>query len=536
MNDQIAVSDEGDSDEGDVLSRCDVATLQRAVAHLPGVSIVSAEFNDVGSYDGPFGRIDGLPPFCDVLVHVAGPTHTTHVTVWAPLDWNGRFLATAGGGNRTASEWGLDPTGIGAETYDMASTLPSAVRRHYATASTDGGNRDARDFGWGHDLETDSLDLELAENWHHRATKEMADIAKVITTALYGIAPTYSYLVGTSGGGRQTLVTAQMYPDTFDGYWASCPAINWSRMIPAGLWPAVVMKEYDNVLSVAKFEAFRQFALETVEGETALEDGFLTTLGFPDVDATGAIGRSTDEGPITETDALVMNLIWRGPTRRNGERLWYGIAPGAESWGDNLWGIGLASSEETDGKREPVPLSYATEWVSGWLRLDPEWDWHGVTMTQFEDLFDESVAKFSHYDSAAQDFSGLARTGGRLLLTHSNADGLISPQGTVEFYDGVVATLGQEATDGIMRFFLSPGGGHSSTADGFGVGFSLNAGLDALIDWVENGTVPEALIARRRSRFTGEVDMHRIVLRFPREARHLGGDRKLATSFGDLDA
>ncbi|WP_165478264.1 tannase/feruloyl esterase family alpha/beta hydrolase [Arthrobacter sp. S39] len=532
-NSEIApVTLAGDGHQDIVRLNCNVQTLQAGLAHRTGVSVVFAQVNESGFFDSPAGRIERLPAFCDIRVDIVGHSHTARVRIWAPLAWNGRFLATAGGGNRTENEWVTDPEGTGVETYDMAPTLASSIRRGFAAATTDAGVRDERDFAWGLDIATGEIDRELATNWHHKATKDMADAAKDVLTELYTIAPSYSYLVGTSGGGRQTMVTAQMYPDLFDGYWASCPAVNWSHMSLTGLWPALVMKELGNVVTPDKFEAFRRYALEAIEGASALEDGFLTTLSFPTLDAYSALGRDTEGCVLTELDAEIMNRIWAGPRRRNGEALWYGLPVGADTWGTGVWGIGWIGYEMRKGATDAFPLSYATDWAGAWIQRVYDWDWRTCSITEFEELFDRSVGELAEYDCADEDFSGLKASGGRMLLTHSTGDGLIPPQGTVQYHERIAEALGgDDAAAESVRFFLTPGGGHSSTADGYGLSISLDEGLSALIEWVESGVAPEVLIARRISRTTGEIEMTRPVCRYPLTPQYIGGDRRLATSF-----
>lgn len=510
----------------------DAGALQRSLDFLPGARLMSVEINDDGSYDSGYSTITNLPAFCHIRIGITGAAHAAHVSVWAPRNWNGRFLATAGGGNRTENEWVTDPDGIGVDTYDMAPTMASAIRRDFATATTDAGIRDDRDFGWGLDRETGEIDRELTENWHHQATKDMADAAKAVLAVVYGEPPSYSYLVGTSGGGRQAMVTAQRYPDAFDGYWASCPAVNWLHIGLIGLWPVVVMKELGNVVPAAKFEEFRRFALETLEGESAVEDGFLSSSRFPVPDARDAIGRESGAGIITDLDAEVMNRVWDGPRRRNGERIWFGLPAGAETWGSGLWGMGWISYEERDGEVEVVPLSYATEWAGPWVLRNPGWDWRTCGLDEFEELFDLSLEELSAYDCSDPDFSGLAAAGGRLLLTHGTGDGLIPAQGTIQYVERIVESFGnRDNAVEVMRLFICPGGGHSSTADGCGVGISLDEGLSALIEWVERGKAPEVLIGQRTNRATGEIEMTRPVCRYPETPTYLGGDRRLATNF-----
>lgn len=61
----------------------------------------------------------------------------------------------------------------------------------------------------------------------------MTVIAKALIRSYYGKAPRYSYWTGCSGGGRQGLVQAQMYPSDYDGIVAGSPAINGPNAILA---------------------------------------------------------------------------------------------------------------------------------------------------------------------------------------------------------------------------------------------------------------------------------------------------------------
>jgi feruloyl esterase len=81
--------------------------------------------------------------------------------------------------------------------------------------------------------------------------------------------------------------------------------------------------------------------------------------------------------------------------------------------------------------------------------------------------------------------------GGKLILTHGNADDFISPHNTENYYAMQVAAFGQAGVDQFIRFYKIPGFGH-----GFG---NFNLGYDglALLDaWVEKGTDPGTPVAK----------------------------------------
>ena len=57
----------------------------------------------------------------------------------------------------------------------------------------------------------------------YRAVHETAVQGKATVAALYGSAPRFSYFNGCSGGGRQSFMEAQRYPQDFDAIIAGAP-------------------------------------------------------------------------------------------------------------------------------------------------------------------------------------------------------------------------------------------------------------------------------------------------------------------------
>ena len=477
--------------------------LQVAVDHLDRVTVRSVEVNRTGSYTSPQGEVDDLPPYIDVRLHITSPGgHVAHVVVWAPLAWSGRFLGTAGGGNRTDPQWVNPP-------FLRAPSLAEGIRNGFAAARTDAGNRDRRLFGWGLDEETGEIDWDLTENWAHRSTHEMTVAAKAVIEAVYGEPPAFSYLAGTSGGGRQTLALAQRTPDDYDGYWASCPAINWSRLHVAQIWPALVMKELGNPLAPAKLAAFHDAAV----AEFGDDDGIIDTTEYVAWDPFGIVGTPTPAGEISERDAEVMRLIWEGPTDADGTPLWFGMSVGSESWGSASSDLGLMCTTEEEGLLKPSAFAFTRDWIANWVLKDPDWDWTTLTFEGFREIFHASVAEFSGIDIDDPDLTGLQRSGGKLLLSHGMADGALFSQGTVRYYERVLETTGGR-TSTFLRFFLSPGDAHAMVT-GKGPGISMASGMRALVDWVEHGTAPEVVPGTRYDLESRSVTLRRPIHRYP---------------------
>jgi hypothetical protein len=513
--------------------RCTVQAVQDAIAHLGAVTVVSVTLNTSGEFTTPSSGmglplptsvISGLPEFCDVLVEQQTPGgHVAHITVWVPLDWNERFFGVGGGGTRTTLGWLSHP-------LMRMMTLPTAIRNGFAAAMTDAGNRDPRENEWALDAKTGELDQELIRNWAHRSTHDMTVIGKAVTEAIHGRSPRYSYFQGESGGGRQALAEAQRYPEDYDGIWAADPAVNWTRMIPAGIWPALVMKEHDNPLPPAKLRAFRAAAIAACDGADGLKDGILGPFEPSEFDPRQLVGTQTDAGQITDADADVIREIWDGPRTSTGEWLWYGLRPGTESWGDNVLGMGLCTTAEVDGRLAAVPFYIVESWYR-WLLRDPAWDWTTLTFEQFEELFQQAVDEFTEVATDDPDLSRFHHNGGKLIISHGGDDQLILPQGTIHYYQRVQETMGgEEETARFARLFVSAGDGHAFPTPG--PGLTLANGVIALMEWVENAKAPDLIIGEGHDLATGQITMTRPAYAYPAVPRYDGlGDPNNASSF-----
>jgi hypothetical protein len=480
----------------EIRERCNVEHISSALSGLDGVQVVSAEINSTGEFTLPAlsafegmppggGTVTGLPEFCDVRVEQISPAgHVAEVLVWVPLDWNGRFLGTGGAGNRTDS--------VFVPPFDVLRVLTPAiaVRNGFATAGTNGGvSHDAVQYDWQLIEESRELDWDLIENWVHRSTHEMTVIGKLVTKAIHGVPPRYSYFAGCSGGGRQALVEAQRYPDDYDGIWASDPAINWTKLMPSEVWPSLVMKEFDNPLPPEKLEAFR-----TAVRASCPEQGAREGAGKFRFDAASVVGTTTVAGAVTPADAEVMQKIWDGPRTTAGDFLWYGLRPGAESWGQNLLMTGLYMTKEIDGRLAPSNFDIAVSYFQTWLLRDPDWDWTTLTFATFDMLFERGVEELSAIASDDPDLSAFHDRGAKLILSHALNDEVITPDGSVDYYERVAELAdGEVAT--FLRLFLSPGDGHSHF-DG-GAGMTIANAVAALMEWVENGSAPNSIIAER---------------------------------------
>jgi hypothetical protein len=426
-------------------------------------------------------------------VHLLVPEKINIIVSLPSTGWNGRFQGVGGGG------------------FAGSVTPPdSTARTGYAAAATDTGHAaDGGDGSWA--WSPTGMKTNLIQDFASRSLHELTVKGKAVTRAFYGRSPAYSYWNGCSTGGRQGLMEAQRYPDDYDGILSAAPATNWDRFIPSELWPQVVMHEMGDVLPSCKLDAFTQAAVAACDRDDGVVDGIAANSSCR-FDPAKLIGKETGCGTITAKDAAVVKKIWQGPRRENGSFLWYGLTPGSPL-------AYLAGS--VDGRQAPFPI--AASWFQWWLAKDSGFDWTTVTMNSFARYFDQSRAEYNGVlGTDNPDLRRFRDSGGKIVIWHGEADGLITPHGSIDYYERVVQRMGGlDRTKSFARLFLAPGVDHC----GGGAGAAPTDPLAAVVDWVEKSRAPRALPA-------ANATVTRPLCAWPEVARYKGrGDTDDAVNF-----
>ena len=233
---------------------------------LPSTTITLARIVEAGAFTPPAPAGAPAPPsgaqafrdmpaFCRVTATLKPSSDSViKIEVWLPASgWNGKFEAVGNGG------W------AGVISY---AALATAVRRGYATASTDTGHR-ASDSWWavGHP--------EKVVDYLYRAKHLVTVAAKGLMATYYGRPASRSYFNSCSNGGRQGLMEAQRYPDDYDGIVAGAPWNFQSHSNAGFVWNAQALSAPGAAISAAKLPALNAAALAACDGNDGLVDGVI---------------------------------------------------------------------------------------------------------------------------------------------------------------------------------------------------------------------------------------------------------------------
>ena len=372
------------------------------------------------SPDQPFQAVIGPISYCGITVTYTHPGLNDSLNVYIGLpssrdDWNGRYLGIGGGG--WLAGW-LD-------------AIPGAVSAGYVAAVTDGGHgisfpEDAANAESWSMRSKGNTDWNALQNFASRSLDDMPKIAKQVIKGFYGEAAAHSYWVGCSTGGRQGLMSAQRYPENYDGIVAVAPAINWASFLVAELWPQVLMNEAKYWPPPCEYEAIRQEALKACAEQVSTD-----AMGYDDCqfDALSVVGNSYDcfgsSRKISKQAAELANGIWQGPVR-NGKQEWFGnmyqIPFGGYDDPSPFSGLAITTCDANNRNCKGAPFVMSHSWAKDFLMRDLDWDIGGLNEEVFWKLLHASRNQYESIMSTNDpDLSEFKARGGKIVGWHGKA-------------------------------------------------------------------------------------------------------------------
>jgi feruloyl esterase len=96
-------------------------------------------------------------------------------------------------------------------------------------------------------------------------------------------------------------------------------------------------------------------------------------------------------------------------------------------------------------------------------------------------------------DATNPDLSAFEQRGGKLIIRSNLADYWSSPLESMNYYDAVTKSMGKDAVDQFLRYYVSPGNAHAGPAfSGIdGTPFPYQVDLLSVLDaWVDKGQPP----------------------------------------------
>ncbi|HEX7081611.1 MAG TPA: tannase/feruloyl esterase family alpha/beta hydrolase [Gammaproteobacteria bacterium] len=433
-----------------------------------------------------------------------------------PDSWNGRFYMIGNGGHA-----GQQP-----DAPDRAAQRAEALRLGFAMASTN----------TGHDARTEPQATFVLSNpqkaidYAYRAVHLTAVAAKTLAEAYYGEPPAHSYWNSCSNGGRQGLIEAQRYPEDFDGIVANAPWVDQTGFTIGAIWNQRALDEAP--LSAEKLALVADRVMAQCDAVDGLRDGLIDDprkCSFEVARDVPICPSGTDsDACLTEAQARAVQKIYDGPSTSDGRSIFPGFMPGSEAIVEGRDGVprsnwmGLIVPGAPDAKAADFSLAEATMRYLVFDPPQPDWDYRTFDFDQDTALLE----RWGRIANATQtDLGAFRERGGKLIITYGWADTILQPMMGVEYYERAAEANGENSDD-FMRLFMVPGMAHC----GGGVGPDQMDPVTAVIDWVEEGSAPDKLVAKKV--VDGATVRSRPLCPYPQVARYKGeGSPDDAASF-----
>ncbi|WP_436307365.1 tannase/feruloyl esterase family alpha/beta hydrolase [Variovorax sp. LjRoot290] len=487
---------------------------------LADTTFTTAEDVPAGKFVTPTGAtLNDVPAFCR-LAATMKPIAESNIKVelWMPANWNGKFLGTGNGGAG------------GAIRYN---DLAVGLRRGYAVANTD--------MGTGPDgVSTMVGKMEKVVDYGHRSTHLVTTLSKALLKQFYAAAPSRSYFMGCSTGGAQGVAEAIRYPKDYDGIVVGAMGHNRVPAHVAGLWAyAVTQQDMTTYFTPEKRKLWADKVMASCDAVDGLTDG---VIGRPDkctVDPA-VLQCTSGDGPdcLSAGQVGALRKIYAGPSHSvTGEKIYPGFLRGTE----------LSFSTAVPS---PTSISEGGNFPFQWI-WGTNWNWRTFDFGTDVDVM-RNALNFA-VDNTSGDLSAFKGRGGKMILFQGLADPVAAPEESLNYLQTVEKTLPGQSNQ-FVKLFNVPGMGHcrggvgpnyfGNWSGGPAVPFPQKATdptedlLAAMEQWVENGRVPNEIIATKYAgnQPTGAVERTMPLCAWPKVSKYKGtGDVDSAASFSCVD-
>jgi len=291
----------------------------------------------------------------------------------------------------------------------------------------------------------------------------------------------YSYYMGCSTGGRQGLREIQKDQTAFDGLLIGAPAWQTTHIMPALIQQAVynLPEDAPGRLQAPQWRVLTRFARQMCDAKDGLAGDNIISVDncrisreeFTDGVMCGTRGVDPDSCLTPEQIDVAMK-VYSGYTLSTGVEILPGPEPGSEA-DFILWLSG------------DLPTNFDQQWAKYYLWTQEAWNFKNFSDT----IFYESVLRNPGRATADQyNLSEFKDHGGKIIMYHGIADGLLPVKASNRYYEETKAAMGDDMDDW-FRYFQIPGM-HHCVSNPLGVD-------DARAPWFINGAFQQAALFGR---------------------------------------
>ena len=399
-----------------------------------------------------------------------------------PATWNGRLFMFGNGGF----------AGESLEAPNRVAQTLAAVSRGFAVAQTNTGHD-----GTAEPLATFAISRQKFLDYAYRAVHVTAVTAKRLAHLYFGSPARRAYFNGCSTGGRQGLISAQRFPDDFDGIVVGAPVLSFSGTMfgYAQIQRALAAAP----LSAAKLKLLADAVYAKCDAADGVKDGVIDDPRRCPFKASADLPRCADEAGgsacFSAAEIAALETIYRG-VRTPSAPYTFGWPQGAEIAGatQNATVSGWVPWLVAAPGGRPIQQNFGESFFRymAFGRPEPSFEWMRFDVEVDYEDYDRTAATRAALDATDPDLSRFKALGGKILSYFGWADPALNPMMGVSYYERVVETMGP-ATKDFYRLFMVPGMFHCTG----GIGTSTFDPVTPLIQWVEKGVAPASIPAAK---------------------------------------
>lgn len=415
-----------------------------------------------------------FPEHCHVEGYIT-PHIQFSLMLPAPENWNQKFMLGA------CDAW------CGKVHTDI--TVPG-LYDGYASITNNGGHYSKAPFDgvWGYKND------EAKKTFAYLANHLSAQLGKAIAKSFYGKDVTYSYIAGFSKGGNAGLMSAQRYPEDFDGIIVKAPVIPYNEKNAIHLaWMAKAVypeNDHEPVIYSDKAPLIDAAVLKACDDLDGVKDTIIDDPFQCDFDP-GVLLCKEGQSEIlnqclNQAQVDAVRKIYSRPTDKKGNEIFDDyIVPGTESdWARTL--LPVRGADEL-----PFALTAGQSGIRYMVMDDApgaDYDWRDFYYPRDKKKLIKT-SKMMNPDDV--DLSAFKARGGKMIIVHGWADVLISPVSTINWFNDMTEHMGgRDIVGDFAQLYLVPGMHHGSG----GHGPHLFDALTPLEKWVEKGVAPTELL------------------------------------------
>ncbi|KAK7733605.1 hypothetical protein SLS57_000620 [Botryosphaeria dothidea] len=512
---------------------CTVSNIQSALPSngtLLGINLLPSSVSASPVYNASTGGGMGLSTtsssatysYCNVTLTYERPGKTDVTAMYAfpaPSDFKNRFYLSGGGG------YSLSSSTTGGLSYGAVSGATDAGYDAFSTSYDE-----VALYGNG------SINWDATYMFAYQALGELTKVGKAITKNLYSTDKLYTYFEGCSDGGREAMSQVQRWGEEYDGVVAGAPAFRYGQQQVNHVFSAAVEHVQDYYPPPCELEKIVNLTIAACDPLDGRTDGVIsrTDLCKLKFDLNSTIGESyycaaetssslgfgfsggarrkrqvttgsststtpAQNGTVSAEGVAVAQAIYDGLHTSDGsKRAYLSYQIGCE------FDDASTTYDNTTSSWELSIPSTGGEFVTKFVQLvdvdnlsnldnvtyDTLIDWMNTAMVRYMDSLQTTLPDLTPFESH----------GGKLLHYHGESDPSIPAGSSVHYFDSVRTTMypnkdyneSVEALGDWYRFYLIPGAAHCGT-NSLQPGPWPQSNMDTIIDWVENGVVPERL-------------------------------------------